>query len=633
MTSSAERGRPGPDARRPAAGALVDVAAVQARLPARAGAAGRVASCCRCSRRCPTRCSPSGWRCSATACWRATGALLLVAAAGLALSAAATWFLRTVSTRGSSAASATRSRSPSSRTWPACRRRWPPSPTRSGPSYLDRLSVLRDQVFVLDHMYMSVFSTAGLDPAARRHRRAAGLDPPGAGRCWPCSPLPTVLTSTWRPAVEREAEERGAPSSRLARHLFTDRHHRPAGQGGAGHRHRRRGWSPQRRAAWERWYGPVAAARWGVGGLAHAWPGRCSAPATSARVVSWPRGCDAPAGDVLLVLAAGVAPVGLHRRHRRRDRLPARHLDGRLAPAGLARGLRRRARRPTPTQPVPDRLRRRHPPSSTCRSPTPAPTGWCSTTSSLDAARRARWWRSSARTAPARRTLVKLLCQALRADRGPDPGRRRPTWPRMPADEWRARLAGAFQDFFRFELRARHSVGVGDVPRLDDEPAVAAAVGRAGADDVVDRLAAGLDTQLGPTWPDGRRGVASASGRSWRWPAASCATSRCCWCSTSPPPPSTPRPSTPCSSATPPAPATRGDDGRITILVSHRFSTVRMADLIVVLDGARVVEVGSHDELHGPRRPVRRALRHPGRRLPRPGARPPARPAPPAEAR
>ena len=37
--------------------------------------------------------------------------------------------------------------------------------------------------------------------------------------------------------------------------------------------------------------------------------------------------------------------------------------------------------------------------------------------------------------------------------------------------------------------------------------------------------------------------------------------------------------------------------GRITILVSHRFSTVRMADLIVAIDGARVAEVGSHDEL------------------------------------
>ena len=39
------------------------------------------------------------------------------------------------------------------------------------------------------------------------------------------------------------------------------------------------------------------------------------------------------------------------------------------------------------------------------------------------------------------------------------------------------------------------------------------------------------------------------------------------------------------------------DAGRITILVSHRFSTVRMADLIVVLDGARLVEIGTHDEL------------------------------------
>ena len=38
-------------------------------------------------------------------------------------------------------------------------------------------------------------------------------------------------------------------------------------------------------------------------------------------------------------------------------------------------------------------------------------------------------------------------------------------------------------------------------------------------------------------------------------------------------------------------------DGRITTLVSHRFSTVRMADLIVVLEGSRVVEVGSHEEL------------------------------------
>ena len=74
---------------------------------------------------------------------------------------------------------------------------------------------------------------------------------------------------------------------------------------------------------------------------------------------------------------------------------------------------------------------------------------------------------------------------------------------RMPAHEWRARLAGAFQDFFRFEFRARDTVGLGDLPRLNDQPAVAAAVERAGAADVISRLASGLETQLGPTWPGG----------------------------------------------------------------------------------------------------------------------------------
>jgi ATP-binding cassette subfamily B protein len=44
-------------------------------------------------------------------------------------------------------------------------------------------------------------------------------------------------------------------------------------------------------------------------------------------------------------------------------------------------------------------------------------------------------------------------------------------------------------------------------------------------------------------------------------------------------------------------------NGKIAVLISHRFSTVRMADLIVVLDGARVAQVGTHEDLmakHGP---------------------------------
>src|SRR4029079_748518 len=64
-------------------------------------------------------------------------------------------------------------------------------------------------------------------------------------------------------------------------------------------------------------------------------------------------------------------------------------------------------------------------------------------------------------------------------------------------------LAGAFQDFFRFEFHAEQTVGLGDVPRAAERPAVLTAVGRAGAEDVVERLPDGLDTQLGRGWPGG----------------------------------------------------------------------------------------------------------------------------------
>jgi ATP-binding cassette subfamily B protein len=173
---------------------------------------------------------------------------------------------------------------------------------------------------------------------------------------------------------------------------------------------------------------------------------------------------------------------------------------------------------------------------------------------------------------------------------------------RMPAAAWRERLAGAFQDFFRFEFRALHSIGVGDVPRLDHEPSVTGAVNRAGATDVVSSLAAGLKTQLGPTWPGG----VEVSFGQWQKIALARAFMR-------------ERPlllvlDEPTAALDAEsehalferyadAAGAAGTDGRITILVSHRFSTVRMADLIVVLDGARVVEVGSHEELMARRGP------------------------------
>src|SRR5205814_2797168 len=178
---------------------------------------------------------------------------------------------------------------------------------------------------------------------------------------------------------------------------------------------------------------------------------------------------------------------------------------------------------------------------------------------------------------------------------------------RMPVDRWRGRVSGAFQDFFRFEFRARQTVGVGGLPRLDDPAAVAAAVEHAGAGDVVAQLASGIETQLGATWPEGVevsfgqwQKIALARGFMREQPlllvldeptaALDAETEHALFeryaaAARGP-------------AARGPAAGGKGDRaGTITLLVSHRFSTVRMANLIVVLDGARVAQVGAHEEL------------------------------------
>jgi ATP-binding cassette subfamily B protein len=169
---------------------------------------------------------------------------------------------------------------------------------------------------------------------------------------------------------------------------------------------------------------------------------------------------------------------------------------------------------------------------------------------------------------------------------------------RIPAADWRRRLAGAFQDFFRFEFTARQTVGLGDLARIDDPAAVAAAIERAGAADVVARLPSGLETQLGPTWPGG----VDLSFGQWQKLALARGFMR-----TDPLVTILDEPTAALDAETEHAlferyaAAARDSgarrNGRITILVSHRFSTVRMADLIVVLEGARLVEVGTHEEL------------------------------------
>ncbi len=144
-------------------------------------------------------------------------------------------------------------------------------------------------------------------------------------------------------------------------------------------------------------------------------------------------------------------------------------------------------------------------------------------------------------------------------------------------------------------------MGVGDHPRADDVSAATAAVERAGAQDVVAALTAGLDTQLGPTWPGG---VEVSFGQ---WQKLSLARG---FMREGPLLLVLDEPTAALDAETEHAlferyaHAVRGGtnteappNGRITLLVSHRFSTVRMADLIVVMDGSRIVETGSHEAL------------------------------------
>src|SRR3989440_6504063 len=232
------------------------------------------------------------------------GRLVVGAAIGLGVSAVATWFLRVISDR-----TQRRFRDKVTIALESHVARLQASIAtlshHERPEYLDRLAMLRNQVFVLDHMYMSLFSTCGwILRLAVTVALLASIHP--ALVLLAVFALPTVLTSTWRPGVERAVEERGASANRLARHLFELATTAPPGKEvrvtGIGAR-----LVAQRRAAWERWYGPVARARsrsalwhalaWAIFGAAYV-----GAVAFVASVLA------APPGDVLLVLAAGARP-------------------------------------------------------------------------------------------------------------------------------------------------------------------------------------------------------------------------------------------------------------------------------------------------------------------------------------
>ncbi|MBA2316894.1 MAG: ABC transporter ATP-binding protein [Euzebyales bacterium] len=520
--------------------------------------------------------------------------LVVAAALGLGVSTSATWFLRVTSDR-----TQRRFRDRVTIALESHVARLQASVAsiehHERPDHLDRLAVLRDQVFVLDHMYLSLFSTCGW---VLRLAVTIGLlmsIHPALALLVLCA-VPTVLTSTWRPGVERDVEERGGQTNRLARHLFLTATTAPAGKEvritGIGDR-----LVAERRDAWERYYRPVAAARWGSAAW-HTVAWAVFAGAYVGAIVFVSSGLEASPGAVLLVLAAGsrlsaylgatVGEIGF---------LRGVWLDGSKRLAWLedyAASLIVNADEPVPPRLTEgirlDRVSFRYPGTDRLvldDVSVELPAGAVVAVVGENGAGKS--------------TLVKLLCRYYQPTTGrilvdgADLGR-------MPPDEWRARLAGAFQDFFRFELQAGHTVGVGDLPRLDDQSAVTNAVVRAGADDLMARLPAGHLTQLGPTWPDG----VEVSFGQWQKLALARGFMR-----------DQPlllvldEPTAALDAETEHAlferyaAAARGEgdgsdgaaEGRITILVSHRFSTVRMADLIVVLDGARVVEVGTHSEL------------------------------------
>jgi ATP-binding cassette subfamily B protein len=162
-----------------------------------------------------------------------------------------------------------------------------------------------------------------------------------------------------------------------------------------------------------------------------------------------------------------------------------------------------------------------------------------------------------------------------------------------PVRAWRRRVAAIFQDFVHYDLPVRDNVGFGAVELLHDDERIRSALDRAGALELVDALPHGLDTMLSREFVDG----AELSGGQWQRIAIARALmaveggARVLVLDE------------PTANLDVRAEAAFFDrflqltQGLTTVLISHRFSTVRRADRIVVLEHGEVVEDGTHAQL------------------------------------
>ncbi|MDX2107597.1 MAG: ABC transporter ATP-binding protein [Candidatus Melainabacteria bacterium] len=162
---------------------------------------------------------------------------------------------------------------------------------------------------------------------------------------------------------------------------------------------------------------------------------------------------------------------------------------------------------------------------------------------------------------------------------------------------WRKSTSVIFQDFNRYHMTAQENIGIGQVERIDDIEAIKQAAIAGGADEVVDKLDKKYDTLLGLWFATEDKG-ADLSGGEWQKLALARTFMR------------TQATKTnllildePTAALDPKAEHEvfmrfhELTKGRTTLLISHRFSTVRMADLILLLENGKIIESGSHDEL------------------------------------